>query len=155
MSEAMSDRSRENSPQPCSSATCSAREPEQPPAQKRLRGRPPSQPRSQSAVGAVPEHVKVVTKPSGPGVFGLEIPNILLIRWHSRVQSGDGRYIECLNSSIVGGVVAIDSDCKRLEDRLASAAAYVRLRQRKLSGRARLKELSSKTRIEVHVLLFT
>lgn len=151
MSEAMSDRSRENSPQPCSSATCSAREPEQPPAQKRLRGRPPSQ----SAVGAVPEHVKVVTKPSGPGVFGLEIPNILLIRWHSRVQSGDGRYIECLNSSIVGGVVAIDSDCKRLEDRLASAAAYVRLRQRKLSGRARLKELSSKTRIEVHVLLFT
>lgn len=47
----------------------------------------------------------------------------LLLSWHSLVQSKKAGYLECVNNSIPGGVVAIEPTCcERIVERIAGAA---------------------------------
>ena len=107
-------------------------------------GRPPLK---QSSVEQLTVTVSSAPVRSAGVVCALQIPHKLLLSWHSLVLSAKGRYLECLNKSIAGGVIAVDQDCKRLDGRLASVAAYVRAKERALTGRARVKVRSSSIRV--------
>ena len=95
--------------------------------------------------------VKYTSTVENPGVvFVLEIPHRLLLSWHSLVQSKKAGYLECVNNSIPGGVVAIEPTyCERIVERIAGAAYYVLQRRQKLVGRARVNFYNGTTSIEV------
>ena len=74
----------------------------------------------------------------------------LLLSWHSLVQSKKAGYLECVNNSIPGGVVAIEPTCcERIVEQIAGAAYYVLQRRQKLVGWARVNFYNGTTSIEV------
>ena len=95
--------------------------------------------------------VKYTSTVKNPGVvFVLEIPHRLLLSCHSLVQSKKAGYLECVNNSIPGVVVAIDPTCcERIAERVAGAAYYMLQRWQKLVGQARVNFYNGTTSIEV------
>ena len=88
-------------------------------------------------------------KPNGKGIscystvdddsvlLTLRVPNRLLLNWLdvSATQASGTSYIGLLNKSIPQHAVRIKTDCKRIEDRLRTAARKVRMQLRQRSHR--------------------
>lgn len=101
---------------------------------------------SVSEESATLTHVRI-TETADDGMI-IEIPNRLLLTWHSQVAT-KSEYVKLLNESIPGRVVMVKEDASRVAGILATAASRTKSKDRKVRGRERMNLRSGSASIRV------